>query len=54
MDATTRYIIEKVKDRWTVFSLVEKYGKTFKNFVGEALKKATAEDIKSKAEAATK
>ena len=44
---STRYVIKKVKDRWTVFSIVECWGKTYKNWCGEGSTKEEAEAIKA-------
>lgn len=47
--SNTTFKVEKVKDRWTVFSIVCWGGKTFKNWVGDATTKAAAEAILRKA-----
>jgi hypothetical protein len=48
-----RFTVENIKGLWKVFSIVESYGRTFKNFVGEARTKSEAEAIAAKAKTAT-
>lgn len=47
-----RYVVEydKTRHKWVVTSVVENYGKVFKNFVGEADTKHQAEAMKAQAE----